>query len=339
MDKPAVEHACSDPRKGVTRCFPVTGGGLNNMKRRSFGVLAAPVVVSMLAILPTASPDAQATTAGHRALPASCLHSFNPYKASMSRVKSCGGLIYPLVRVRPLPGGGHIYSYDMNGVMSTKREPPRGFRPLTATNAQLLRYGFPPRPGGGGQPLATWASMMRRIGAAKPTMPPAYLVGDPLVSFGSPGATSSAVNPEREYWAGNSAVASSDYDEVAATYNEPQAYSSQCATTAMSQWVGLGAFNPANYNVPLVQAGTSIFWPGKVNTDEAFYQIFGITNPVPEPLYATTGQPFYVNVFTAGGQIYFYWYNDDGGSYANAQYPTPSTFVGNSAEMMVERAS
>jgi hypothetical protein len=105
----------------------------------------------------------------------------------------------------------------------------------------------------------------------------------------------------------------------------------------MSQWVDIGGFNPAHYT-HVAQAGTSLDWPASahVNTDQAFYQIIGTTSPVPEPLYATTNEPFFVEVDISGGEFDFFYYNEASGQSANGQYPEPPGFDGNSAEMMIE---
>lgn len=44
----------------------------------------------------------------------------------------------------------------------TLPSPPPGFNPLTATPGQLARYGFPPRPRGGGA-LQAWERAMRAL--------------------------------------------------------------------------------------------------------------------------------------------------------------------------------
>ncbi len=45
-----------------------------------------------------------------------------------------------------LPDGGTNYVFNIDGVQNILHEPPDGFCPATATDAQLAEYGFPARP-------------------------------------------------------------------------------------------------------------------------------------------------------------------------------------------------
>ncbi len=49
-------------------------------------------------------------------------------------------------RVEELPDGGKVYVYIIGGQENKFSVPPEGFVPLTATDEQLMTYGFPPRP-------------------------------------------------------------------------------------------------------------------------------------------------------------------------------------------------
>lgn len=49
-------------------------------------------------------------------------------------------------RIEELADGGKIYVYIVDGTEHRFPVPPKGFKPLTATDEQLEIYGFPPRP-------------------------------------------------------------------------------------------------------------------------------------------------------------------------------------------------
>jgi hypothetical protein len=71
--------------------------------------------------------------------------------------------------VNPLPGGGQAYIYreGKHGVV-TNLIPPKTFKPLRATSAQLNEYGFPTRPTDP-HALAVWQQQMSGWkGAAAP---------------------------------------------------------------------------------------------------------------------------------------------------------------------------
>jgi hypothetical protein len=65
-------------------------------------------------------------------------------------------------QVTKIEGGGKKYSYDLPGGQGeyiTVSEPPEGFDPLTATDAELHTWGFPPRPSNEAG-MKEWRSMV-----------------------------------------------------------------------------------------------------------------------------------------------------------------------------------
>jgi hypothetical protein len=63
-------------------------------------------------------------------------------------------------QVSAAPDGSTTYTYKYaNGLTATEVVPPPGFHPLTASDAELQKYGFPPRPTTATQ-LASWTKGM-----------------------------------------------------------------------------------------------------------------------------------------------------------------------------------
>lgn len=53
---------------------------------------------------------------------------------------------YPPTSVVHHPDGSITYEYDVNGFKSITTLPPKDFNPLTASNSELTKYGYPSRP-------------------------------------------------------------------------------------------------------------------------------------------------------------------------------------------------
>ena len=106
---------------------------------------AAACVVALAGIL---APAAAGTNAETRATPstASCAAITSPYGTAKSLLRACGYSIYPLRRVITNPDRSKTYVYNLNGTRVTSMvPPPPHFNPFKASNAQLKRYGLPPK--------------------------------------------------------------------------------------------------------------------------------------------------------------------------------------------------
>jgi len=67
-----------------------------------------------------------------------------------------------LASVTKQPGGATVYHFTAPGDWSNEIVPAAHFHPLTATNAQLIENGFPPRPpGDNAGALAVWKSAVQ----------------------------------------------------------------------------------------------------------------------------------------------------------------------------------
>lgn len=109
-------------------------------------------------------------------------HFSNVFSSSPAALRACGLLVFPLSAVKPLPGGGRAYIYNEGkyGVV-TELVPPKHFDPLTASEAQLNEYGFPPRPTDS-HALTLWK---QELGSWKgPAQPQPFDVADPYWQMG-----------------------------------------------------------------------------------------------------------------------------------------------------------
>lgn len=173
-----------------------------------------------------------------------------------------GARHYNPKKVEPLPGGGSLYIYDVNGNTQEYPVPPKGFDPLTATATQLQEYGFPPRPTDPAG-LAQWRSDWSHY-RSTPT-PDVWTVPEGEGLGSSPTTLSNVIasftnSPEYSLnWSGWEATPPNPvynpFDAVTATFRQPINYNTSCAQARESQWVGLGGSNPG---AGLLQAGTSI---------------------------------------------------------------------------------
>jgi Peptidase A4 family len=220
-----------------------------------------------LALLTWAGAASARTTAGPR-----CDSSFNPYRYTEAQVAACGYTVEPEISQKALPGGGTAISYRMpHGKIARNIVPPAGFRPETATAAQLKEYGFPPRPADRAQ-LARWNFHMARWkGAVKPT---SFLA-----------ITHSRADTETSgNWAGYvaqdySGIQSDElFTEAGGSWNEVSIYSSRCSTTSEVTWVGLGGW--ASGDLPLAQAGTGYGVPG-MGSHQVWWELYPNNNITP----------------------------------------------------------
>lgn len=127
---------------------------------------------------------------------------------------------------------------------------PAGFRPETASDAQLQCYGFPPRPADP-TALANWTTAMRAF---------KEMVGPPVwVAEAAPQsiAPDGVVGTQSNVWAGYAAQTThnpsiSSFFKVSADWTVPNVNGTK-APEGLLAWVGLGGMNSPAY---LVQAGT-----------------------------------------------------------------------------------
>ncbi len=105
-----------------------------------------------------------------------CHTGFDPYQQPAAVDRSCGLIVYPLVKVKHLRDGGRIYVYGDPG-RTEEPIPPPSFDPLTASDAELTRYGFPLPIGPHDSQRQKLAKAWRAFGQPEP-----FLVTNPNVT-------------------------------------------------------------------------------------------------------------------------------------------------------------
>ncbi|MGA8461756.1 MAG: G1 family glutamic endopeptidase [Streptosporangiaceae bacterium] len=292
-------------------------------------LIAAAVAVSTvgLALSPASAASGSVSSgAARRALPTACLRSYDPYAVTKAFLESCHDGIYPLQRVIKLSGGGREYVYDVAGIRTVSRTPPPGFNPLTASNARLVEYGYPPGPSGS-QAIRQWAALVRDTNFGAPA---SYLVSEPNTT---PPPDILPASAQNNIWAGNMAVGHT-YKDVYADWLEPTIHSSACSPTAESTWVGLGGYHVET----LAQAGTAVGeGSAGVGAHQAWYELIHqkINKFMPIPVHATVGGEFTAEVDRTAHGYYIFVKNDFTGK-AKDYTPSFRYYVGATAEAIVE---
>ena len=146
--------------------------------------------------------------------------------------------------------GGRVITFAVDGHEIQQRIAPPGFDPVTASAAQLVTYGFPPRPTPPADSSA-WVQAMSHF---------THSVSTPPCIMDGVRASFSPTNPSIN-WSGVEA-----YTNISVKYTEMQGYFYQPATEptacaapyAASIWVGLGGDNGQG----LLQTGTEMDYFG-----------------------------------------------------------------------------
>jgi hypothetical protein len=267
-------------------------------------------------------------------------------------IDACGYRTYPEIGTTALPGGGRPYNYYVNGAVTKVIAPPAGFRPLTASPAQLDEYGFPSRPSDPGDLLQWQEEFSNYSGAISPT---SFLAQAVL-----------AADQHPEHWAGYyaTAPATSSFTQAATTYIEPSENpNSVCVANAHDAaiWAGLSGSTSSGHGA-IAQDGTVVGNPAglaDIGVHQAWYEFFGKsdTGQVPvfrdsamaTPMTATANYPFDVSVkyvavdapLRTGRGYHFFYYNYKTHISLAFDLPPPSGFhtTLKHAEIVVEDPS
>jgi hypothetical protein len=128
------------------------------------GAAACAVALAGMSASTTASAGRVGGERAHHQA-AACAAITSPYGTAKSLLRSCGYSVYPLRKVVTNPDGSKTYVYNLNGARVTSTVPPPHFNPLKASNAQLKRYGLPPRTVLG---PAQWRKLMSHLSVPAP---------------------------------------------------------------------------------------------------------------------------------------------------------------------------
>jgi peptidase A4-like protein len=168
----------------------------------------------------------------------------------------------PAARTR-LPDGGVAYDYFVDGIKQTQYVPPAGFAPLKASQSDLERYSFPPRPSNPAQ-YATWAAKARSYKGARAAV---MCLADHQISGPIKGSSGSLESPTGDHEASTNWSGYVGQSSAPAEANHPFAFvegqwvqtgwgSCGCTEpTDESTWAGIGGRKSAS----LIQAGTDMY--------------------------------------------------------------------------------
>ena len=286
-------------------------------RRTLFAAMCA--AVALLALVAPASTRSVAATGASPP----CNVSFNPYAYTRAAVAACGYKTFPRESVKSLAGGGSGYYYDVNGHTVEFLVPPAGFRPATATGAQLSEYGLPPRPAAP-RARARWTA---EAGNFRPAPPPPFL------------AESHAHMSTKfsENWAGYVVTGGpGTYNQAEVWYPEPTFYKSSCASNADTTWAGIGGYHKKT--TALGQDGTAHGIPG-IGNHQAWWEVWPYNFATPVNLSGHIGYTFDAFVAwhgTARGEYSFYMHDaKTGDEQAFREYFRH--YDGTSAEAITER--
>lgn len=265
-----------------------------------------------------------ANSAGATAQSPNCNSSFNPYSYSRAAVSACGYKIFPRTAVKPLPGGGFGYYYDMNGTTVEFLVPPAGFQPTTAATSQLKEYGIPLRPANRGG-LARWQAEMTN---SRPSSPPPFLAQ----------THAHADTVYSNNWAGYAVTGNGGtFTHAEAWYYEPAFGGSRCSTNADVTWAGIGGYY--SNSGALGQDGTAHGLSG-MGDHQAWWEVYPYNNITAVSLYGHSGYLFDASTAWVGSGGYYAFYMKD---YYSGNYLAFRGYVdhydGRSAEAITERPS
>jgi hypothetical protein len=215
---------------------------------------------------------------------------------------------------------------------------PEGFEPNTATDRELLDYGYPARPDpSNAGALALWqrAVHMTRVSTDLVEKPGKF--HRPAQALQTTNATTTTGN-----W---SAVAidgaSAKWDNIVGYWAVPNV-ASQAAGEAngySSMWVGLDGLNLAD----LIQDGTESDWVGGKPSYDAWVEVLPSAEVVLPGLPVSPGDGMYAatqyKVVSGKAYAYFYMTNFNTGKSVSTSiaFPTNLKYTGQTAEWVVER--
>lgn len=287
-------------------------------RRKSLTVIGLALTV---ATAPAVSASASATHVA--AGPADCAASFDPYQYSQAADNACGYATFSRLAPADLAGGGATVQYNVHNTIVRTFVPPAGFRPETASDAQLAEYGFPPRPTDSAS-LAAWQDEMSKWRGSAP--PPPFLA-------------EANVSADTEYapnWAGY-VIESLPQDitifsHAEGWYVEPSLGSSRCSSNSEVTWAGLGGWNTSG---GLAQNGSAINLPG-VGAHQAWWEIVPGYNVIPINFQAHAGYLFDASTRSLGTG-YRFWFFDYYTDMSDAFDVSSAVANTNSAEVVIER--
>jgi hypothetical protein len=239
--------------------------------------------------------------------------------------------------------------------------PPAGFNPVTASDAQLAQYGFPPRPDLSVPDLyAHWVRMVTapQTRLTNVTVQTTNVVNGSIGGRQDKGTVGNVTATQSNNWSGYAIASPSGTFRVSdsfvfAEWDVPAAGVDNCsyAPYAASQWVGLDGFS----NLDVLQAGTTVTaCPATYSAWYEWYTYHCTVNSTTYPCYQNTlslaispgdyiaTEVWYTTSAPEGHAYMLNYTTQQSVSVAFNQPPSSASgtgYSGNSAEWIVERPS
>ncbi len=248
--------------------------------------------------------------------------------------------------------GGKDVVYVIDGIENHCLVPPRGFDPLYASDDELERYCFPPRPIEENE-LQKWE---KRISLYKTSPEPVLISGDIITKPQNSSRHVTAESPDvlkaiytTEYssnWSGyvsdlgTSPYMTLSFSQVEMDYTQP-AISSVSGSCLNAYWVGIGGCNSGN----LVQAGTAT---SGSSTHYAWYEYLSDTGATVSmqtisslTVSAGDAMHIYMSFEKENNKFTYYIANDTTGNAASGYVNLNANdyYDGTTCEWIVERCS
>ncbi len=223
--------------------------------------------------------------------------------------------------------GGKDYTFYIDGMANHYLIPPKGFNPVKASDEELRRYCFPPRPDSKTEEYVEWTKRMENYsGTPEPEITLAEGVRFADVSGSWAGYVGNGTDSSTRF-----------YNQVQMDYTQPTVSAVGSGTKNLNgYWVGIGGYNSGK----LVQAGTST---EGLNTHKAWYELLPHAPVYLNSLTINAGDSIhvYISFQRANGIFEYYIANDSTGNSASGYVdaPTSTYYDGTSAEWIVENAS
>jgi hypothetical protein len=234
--------------------------------------------------------------------------------------------------------------------------PPAGFDPVTASDAQLDAYGFPPRPDASKAPAAyaQWQTVVTRPATRiVPQLVATNVVNGPekLATHGVPSATGAITGSTSGNWSGyviseNSDPFKAKKTYIFATFTVPVAQQAfgECSAAAVhsSEWVGIDGSGSSDVLQAGIKAGATCKNKKTTASYAAWYEWFPEDEIDIKNFDIYPGDIVYVyvwNTSTTEGHYYIEDATTDKVSSLAFKAPKNTTLKGNSAEWIVERPS
>jgi len=234
--------------------------------------------------------------------------------------------------------------------------PPADFNPLSASDADLDQYGYPPRPDAQSEPdqYAHWKKLVSVPRTASTKLQQTTINNGPAIHVVEGGTLQDGATSVKSYnWSGYAVTAKSGKNG-AFTKNKSAIYAEWVVPVAQqafgvcnggydysSQWIGFDGFNSSD----VLQAGTEVdayCSGGSTNTFySAWYEWYPydetrVTSPDVQPGDLMGAEVWYTTAAPYGNAYLVNYTLQQAATYA-FNPPAGTTYVGNSAEWIVER--